>query len=311
MERHVIFVILQNFIMTISVEKPIAIVANDAGAAAQIFAWLNSGFLNISECKFCLDGPAAALFKIQQPKVKLFSLNDVLVGAKTLLSGTGWSSSLEHVARLKAKNNGIKSVAVIDHWFNYKERFIRENVEILPDTIWVSDKYAYREATKCFPFIDVIEQRNDYMLEQVKQINSHKVKKNKKFINILYLLEPIRDSWVGKEVLGEFQALDFFTKSITKLNLSKKFSIILKPHPSDPKNKYDQWLNDTNIPNINIEEKKSLSSLIAWSDVVVGCETYAMVVALSANKRVISSLPENAHKCRLPFKEIECLNKLI
>ena len=44
MERHVIFIILQNFMMTRLVDKPIAIVANDAGAAAHIFAWLNSGF---------------------------------------------------------------------------------------------------------------------------------------------------------------------------------------------------------------------------------------------------------------------------
>ena len=186
-------------------------------------------FLNISECKFCLDGPAAALFE-STTESKTFSLNDVLVGAKTLLTGTV-GQALEHDAKLKAKNNGIKSVAVIDHWFNYKERFIRENVEVLPDTIWVSDKHAYKEATKCFPNIDIVEQKNDYMLEQVKQINSHEVKKNKKFTNILYLLEPIRDSWVGKEVLGEFEALDFFMKSISKLNLGKKFSIILNPIP--------------------------------------------------------------------------------
>ena len=50
--------------------------------------------------------------------------------------------------------------------------------------------------------------------------------------------------------------------------------------------------------------------MLAWSDVVVGCETYAMTLALAANKRVVSSLPKNAHSCRLPFKKIERLNQM-
>ena len=61
--------------------------------------------------------------------------------------------------------------------------------------------------------------------------------------------------------------------------------------------------------NIHIETEKNLASLLAWSDVVVGCETYAMVLAIRVCKRVISSLPMNAHNCRLPFKKIERLNQ--
>lgn len=296
--------------MTNTFDEHIAIVANDAGAAAHIFAWLDSGLLNIEECKFCLDGPASRLFKTQKNIVESLPLKDILVGAKTLITGTGWSSSLEHDARIQAKKNGIRSIAVIDHWFNYKERFIRKNVKILPDVIWVSDRYAHEEASICFPNTEIIEIRNDYLLKQVKEIKSHKTNREDKLTKILYLLEPIRDSWAGEEVPGEFQALDFFMQSIPKLNFGSKFSIILKPHPSDKKNKYDKWLNSINSSNIYIEDEKSLASLIAWSDVVVGCETYAMVVAVSVKKRVISSLPRNAQNCRLPFKEIEHLNKL-
>jgi hypothetical protein len=230
--------------------------------------------------------------------------------AKTVLTGTGWSSCLEHKARLKAKKNGIRSIAVIDHWVNYKERFIRNKLEVLPDTIWVTDKYAYLEAEHCFPNIKIVEQRNDYIKARVDEIQSNKLDKQKGITNILYLLEPIRDSWAGIEVAGEFQALDFFMKSIPSLKLGKGFDIILKPHPSDSENKYDHWVSSRNLSNIRIENKQSLASMLAWSDVVVGCETYAMVVALAAHKRVISSLPRNAHNCRLPFKEIERLNQV-
>ena len=92
--------------------------------------------------------------------------------------------------------------------------------------------------------------------------------------------------------------------------MGDSLSIVLKPHPSDPEDKYDHWVSSLSLSNIKIEKEKSLSSLIAWSDIVVGCETYAMVVALYAKKRVISALPRNAHNCRLPFDEIERLNQV-
>ena len=290
--------------------KYIAIVAYDAGAAAHILAWFKSGFLDIKNCKFCLDGPAAKLFHDELLNLMFIPLEDIFINTKVLLTGTGWSSSLEHTARMMAKDNGVKSIAVIDHWINYKERFIQNNFEVLPDLIWVSDKYAYLEAKRCFPDIEIVEQRNDYIKSQIDEVLNFNVINHKNVTNVLYLLEPIRDHWGNIGKAGEFQALDFFIKSIPSLNLGENISIILKPHPSDPLDKYDQWVSSLSLSNIYIEKKKSLPSLLAWSDVVVGCETYAMVVALAANKRVISSLPKNAHNCRLPFDKIERLNQI-
>lgn len=288
----------------------IAIVAHDAGAAAHIFAWLQSGFLSIDQCRFCLEGPAAKSFQVLQPNIKIFSIEDVLIGAETLLTGTGWSSSLEHNGRILAKKKGIKSIAVIDHWGNYRERFSRDHMEVLPDEIWVSDKYAYKEAKRCFSNIKIVEQRNDYIKAQADEVLSYKIDKQKGVTNILYVLEPIRDAWAGVEVPGEFQALDYFINLLPSLNLGDNLSIVLKPHPSEPKDKYDYWASSLNLSNIYIEKEQGLASLLAWSDVVVGCETYAMTVALAVHKRVMSTLPRNAHNCRLPFNKIERLNQM-
>ena len=287
-----------------------AVVAHDAGAAEQIFAWFKSGLLNIEICKFYLTGPAKNSFSSIRKDITFTSLEDVLNGAKILLSGTGWSSSLEYDARMIAKKEGIKSIAVIDHWVNYPERFIRNNLKILPDIIWVSDKYAYQEAKQCFPDIEIIKQKNNYIEYKLKEISRHKIDKKKNVTNILYLLEPIRDKWAGDDVAGEFQALDFFMHSIPRLNFGEKFDIVLRPHPSDSDDKYNSWLNSLRSPKIHIEKEKDLASMLAWSDVVVGCETYAMTVALAANKRVISSLPKHAHNCRLPHDNIERLNQI-
>ena len=205
------------------IDRPghIAVVAHDAGAAAHIFAWLDTGLLNIDHCKFCLGGPAAKSFQIRQPEIELVSLKNVLKGAQIVLTGTGWSSSLEHEARGIAKKNGIKSIAVIDHWVNYVERFVREDVQILPDIIWVSDKFAYQKAKSLFPDIEIIEKRNDYIESQVDEVLSYKVDKQDS-INVLYLLEPIRDEWAGKDIAGEFQALNFFLGVNTHFEFREK-----------------------------------------------------------------------------------------
>lgn len=290
--------------------KYISIIADNAGAANHIFAWIKSGLLKIEQCRFCLEGPAAKTFLVQHPDIKFFPLKDVLIGTEILLSGTSWSSSLEHNARIIAKNKGIKSIAVIDHWHNYNERFVRNNKKVLPDIIWVVDKYAYLEAKRCFPSLEIVEQRNDYIKTQLDEVSSCKIEKKGGITNILYVMEPIRDVWAGDEPQGEFQAFEFFLYSIPRLNLGDSQSIILKPHPSDPEDKYDHWVSSLCLSNIKIEKEKSLASLIAWSDIVVGCETYAMVVALYAKKKVISSLPRHAHNCRLPFDEIQHLKQM-
>ena len=47
------------------------LVANDAGAAAHILAWFESGLLDINKYKFCLEGPAAKLFNKQFTNLKI------------------------------------------------------------------------------------------------------------------------------------------------------------------------------------------------------------------------------------------------
>jgi len=118
--------------------------------------------------------------------------------------------------------------------------------------------------------------------------------------NLLYVLEPIREAWGHGEQPGEFQALDFFMENLSLLQLDSDLSIRLRPHPSDSIGKYDQWLAAQKNIKISLDESLSLAESIAWSDVVVGCHTYAMVVALAAGRRVMSSIPSWAPSCILP-----------
>jgi hypothetical protein len=293
-----------------SLQSPIAVVAHDAGAANHIIAWAKNE--DHAQIHVYVTGPALTLWKRAFPHAIIDGeLIDALAMARTLISGTGWASSLEHDARKMARPLGIKSIAVIDHWTNYRARFIDEGVEILPDEIWVADEHAKTLAESAFVKLNVVQMPNLYLDALVKEVRLHERSAvNHVGHNLLYVLEPIREAWREDVAAGEFAGLDFFLNKLAVLGLGDNLLIRLRPHPSDPTGKYDQWIAAQNSTKISLDTTPTLAESIAWSDMVVGCQTYAMVIALAAGKRVLSSIPPYAPACVLPQAGIIKLSAL-
>jgi hypothetical protein len=276
-------------------KSPLAIVCHDAGAANYILSWLkvNSGM----EFRAFMRGPALDLFCSLYPNVSLCnSLEEALEGAHCLITGTGWASDLEHVARQNAKSRGIFNVAVLDHWVNYSERFKRKNQVQLPDEIWVADCFALEIASSLFPSIKIIKKENHYVNFQVA-----KVQEAPKDGSILVLLEPVRNTW-GRGCEGEFQALDYFFENIKHVWPGHISKVYLRPHPSEPANKYQAWLDLHEIASLDMSF--DVATAISRADVVVGVESFALTIALAAGRPTFSSLPPWAPALRLPHAGI-------
>ena len=290
----------------IDLRSPLAVVAHDAGAANLIIGWLKD--MAAMDIRISVSGPALAIFARELPHLTNMGLTDALNDANTLLSGTSSrETSIEHNARVLACERGIYSVGVVDHWVNYAERFVREDRQVLPDEIWVSDEIALSLAQACFPKHSVRQMPNRYLAQLLQVINaSHRPVTDSK-VHVLYVLEPIRERWSSNITPGEFQALDFFISKLELLELGRDTEILLRAHPSDPIGKYDAWCSTHSHLNLSIDTTQTLSDLIAWADWVVGCETFALVVALHANKKTLSTLPPWAPPCKLPHKEIKML----
>ncbi len=219
-----------------------------------------------------------------------------------LVSGTGWASSVEHISRIQASLLGIKSVAVLDHWVNYPSRFERNGFVRLPDELCVADIAAYKIAKEAFPFIEVHTFTNMYLNAQVS-----KVAKPPQNGTLLYTLEPTRNTW-GRDSPGEFQALDFALNNLERLGCRKISKIILRLHPSEPIEKYNNY--KALDSRIIIDSSYDLSEALSQSDVVVGVESFALVVGLAAGRPVFSSLPPWAPSIRLPHIEIKQIRYL-
>lgn len=285
--------------MILDLSSPAAVVCHDAGAANIILAWMQAE--GARDWQTFLQGPAARLWSgLDIPGVQLCeTLEQALDGACVLLSGTGWQSDLEHEARRHSRARCIKSIAVIDHWVHYRDRFVRQGEFVLPDEIYVTDDYALDEAQRCFPDVKVQSRPNLYLEGLLKQITPCTSTQTE----VLYVLEPMHNDW-GRQVQGEFQALDYFAANIGTLGITPDALIRLRPHPSDAPGKYDEWITQHKELNLALDDSLTPAAAISNAEWVVGCETYAMVIALAAGRRVVSTLPPWAHRCRLPHTGI-------
>lgn len=273
-----------------------AVVSHDAGGAEILSSLVRQQEMS---CIYVLEGPALKVFERKLSSISSLPLEEAIRQSSSVLCGTGWQSDLEFNAIKLARSLGKHSIAVLDHWVNYRERFSRLGETCLPDEIWVTDDYAMQEAKECFPDLKIQIKPNFYLEELVQQITpgiSDEVK-------VLYVLEPIRVDW-GGALAGEFQALDYFVANIGKLGIGPGATILLRSHPSDAAGKYDAWLASHGALKVELDNSPSLAAAISKVRWVVGCETYAMVVALAAGRKVVSTLPPMAHRCRLPHREI-------
>jgi len=283
----------------------VCVVAHDAGAAAHIAHYTKS---LKNEVVYSLEGPAIAVFEDVIGKINVVDMEAAILAADIVICGTGWQTDCEWRAIKLSRMANKDIIACVDHWTNYKSRFTRNSLELMPDEIWVFDEHAYFLAKNVFPNVAIRQRPNLYLTEQIKKIGRLDASATNGRASILYLLEPMRECWHG-DVLAEFEALDNFVKHLSYLNTEGNIEIFLKPHPSDAIGKYDAWLTTCDWLDIKIVSC-SLADAIARSTIVVGCRTYAMVIALHAGRKVYTAIPQRYETFRLPYTKIMQLEAL-
>ena len=291
----------------------IAIVSHDAGGAEILRSWLSQ---NKQPYCLVLGGPAIAIFQRKLGNCEINPLSQAIELCDWVLCGTSWKSDLEKQAIAMAKVAGKKVIAFLDHWVEFEGRFQNKGVSVFPDEIWVGDTDAKRVAQKKFPDVAVVLKSNPYFddLEIELRANTNFLRDSKK-CSVLYVCEPLSEQallhYGDERYFGytEEDALKFFFKNIGVLGLALT-EIKIRPHPSERKNKYD-WAKQENSLVTETASNKSLIEQIVEADVVVGCESMAMVGALLAKKRVVSSIPPGGKECSLPQAEIEHLQVLV
>ncbi len=268
--------------------KNVGLVSHDSGGANILNALVKEfGDINF---KLLVKGPAESIF--DGKNIKFYSDESAFFDeVDFVLFGTG-STSYEKKLLRYAKSKDIKTAAILDHFVNYKERFIDDSTISFPDYCFVCDEYSYQIAKKELdPYKNISVCKNYLVASYKHKLDAcNSLKKN----TILYVLENTNEHWDEKLLPWEVAFNNFYENFYKHSDFC---TIIVRPHPKDdPKiyqslKKYEEIIFDY-----------SSSPLISLSKVstVVGIESYLLYISHSCGMIVYTSLPDKIRPPNLP-----------
>lgn len=279
-------------IKNLLIKKKILIVSHDTGGANIIKNFID--YYNI-KAKYYLKGPALNIFK---KKTKQHNFINKIKKSDIVITGTGWQTDLEYRAIIYAKKFNKICLTFIDHWANYKKRFVRNKRLALPNVVLVSDLISQLKIKRIFKNkVKVLKIKNFYFYNFIKKAKKFKVRSK----NILYLSSNY-DAILRKKNI-DLMLLKNFLQKITKLKKYNNFNIDVKPHPTDSPEKYYNFKkNNKKIKNI-IKIKK-LEDIILKYKIVGGTETTGLALAKLCKLEAINNICKVGLKKSLPSKYV-------
>jgi hypothetical protein len=287
-------------------------VCHDAGGAEQVAAWIARRRDELA-LTCVLGGPAAAVFARRLgAALRTLPALPPLAGADLVLCGSSGAADLERRAVRAARAAGVRSAVWLDHWRGFRVRFLLDGELVLPDEVWVSDEYAERLARAELPEADVRLVGNPYLEDMAASVHALERPRDGGE-RVLYVTEP--SSVTAAAATGdprgwgytEFEALDACLAVLARRTAPPRVRV--RMHPAEPAGKYDELLGAyAGRLAVEVGAGHSLAEDCAWAQTVIGCETMALVVAVAAGRRVVTSLPAGV-PLSLPFPEIERLHE--
>ena len=279
----------------------ICFISHDQGGSEYLYEYIQK--YKIKKKIFCLKGPAYKFFKTKIKNFKNFKINELKkFKIKKIITSTSFIN-YHHIKGINlAKDKKIPSYSIIDDWNGYRKRFTYNKKIFLPNFIIVYNKRAFELAKSSFPNQKIILLEDLFSKNIIKKLNIEKKKKrllkNSKFTKILYLSDPIELNSSSKKKMklyNEKNVINYVCKNIHKI--AENYIITARMHPKYIKNKFKIKkyfaMNNFKIKFSNI---KNLITDILDHDIILGCETQALIPAHYSKKKVFSVIPNYVKK---------------
>lgn len=272
----------------------ITIISHDAGGAEILSSYVK----NIkNQYLFCLSGPAIDIFNKKINKLINRNLNFCLKNCNEVIASTG-VTDFEKKGVRKFIENKKKSTVILDHWCNYKRRFLFNNKYIFPDEIWVTDNMSYIDSKKIFKKTKIKKIKNYYLIDLKKKFSPRKNN------NLVFLWTPV--------LTKKYPNLDriIFKEFYEKIYLKKfrNINLIIRPHPSEHPYKYKDL--KKKYKKLKISKKKELLQDLQYSKVTFGFNSMATYISnklgVNSYNIVLKNLQKNIFiKHRFSIKNVE------
>jgi len=214
---------------------------------------------------------------------------------KYILSGTSYTSKIELRFISEAKKLNIDTYSYIDHYTNYKERFILENQYIFPKNIILIDKIAEKIAikTKLSAHSNLLVINNfyhDFLRNWVPKTKRENFLKNQQIKSdekiIVFAPDPVSNV-NGKEkyLFDENDIWNDLADVLRKIN-SDKLIVIVKFHPNQNKDTLIKTINNSNYKKVIFFDQNNSIDLLYHSDIIVGMFSSILVEANILNTKI-------------------------
>lgn len=223
-----------------------------------------------------------------------------------VLAGTSISGNLERSFVRKAREQGVPSFSVLDHWCEYHVRFqgTDGHLNAVPDVIFVPDKIAKNDllgigipewqiVVTGHPAFDVAIK----VAEDFSEIKRSKVLQRlglKDAMNyVLFVSEPVEADHGSKDLgYSEFTLLDRTCRTLLQLELETRLPLIIKLHPREDTSKYDSVLREYNtLKIISVKDEIDRFDLVLSAKLVLGITSLLLLEAALIGLPVYCIIP--------------------
>lgn len=292
---------------SIWMEEYIGVVAHDAGGANLLASYCKRKPDNY---RYYLKGPAKEIFKKSLSIESEDNLDSFISECHIFLCGTSGRSDLERTVIAHARILKKETTAILDHWVNYRERFVQSGKLVIPNKLITVDNYAYQIAKEAFPDCAIIKMQNLYLedfCDHYFEISAQLYGNPKS--EILFISEGFDEQNVEDKSYKN-KDLEYFEKFILiKSRLfDSNLSLRIRLHPSEEPSKVQQYKEI--CPEVLYSDSSvDLAMDLSRAKCVVGISSMALVLANACGIQTFSLL-ESSKESRIPISGIKYLGPL-
>ena len=288
-------------------EKYIGIVAHDAGGANILTSYCRRKPDNY---RYLLQGPAKAIFEKTLSIESEDNFGRFVSECHSFICGTSGKSDLERSIFAQARILNKETTAILDHWINYRERFLLNGKLVLPNNLITVDSYAYQIAKKMFPECKIEEINNPYLEEFYNHYKELTLQKESSYKSeILYISEGFSEH-KEEDKNGSSKDLKYFKEFLhAKQRLFEpSLALRIRLHPSEDLTKLDQY-REIYSDILQSDSSIDLAIDLSRANCVIGVSSMALVLAASCGIPTFSLL-SSSKESKIPTTGINHIGTL-
>ena len=287
----------------------IAVVSHDAGASELLCALILHHRHDVQWYVFALpNSPMEILctrYNLDVIPINNAALQLQPLNLDALFFGTGWQERVEQPFVRYCKQHAIPTVAFIDHWSNYKERFSYPNEnwrDNCGDFTAVFDTKALELATT-LALPRPLPLPNYYLQDLIASVTKKTLTPTQ---NLLFLSEPTDAvalrTYGNKNYWGftQYSALEDILNHFDRFECA---GLTIRLHPSETGEGFKKIIKKYPHIRIQINDAKTfdLIAQLQSAKIIIGFDTMALYTAAFMGKKILSYLPSSNREFLLPL----------